>query len=96
MNPADQKKRFRVFAKQLENGIPPTEEQTQYLIHLFRGIGTGRDPARILGLSYENGKSKEDARKDFIILSEIIIIKLWSDTSYLEENDNALINYIDQ
>lgn len=60
MNPADQKKRFRAFAKQLENGFPPTKEQTQYLIHVFRGIGTGRDPARILGLSYENGKSKED------------------------------------
>jgi hypothetical protein len=60
MNPADQKKRFRVFAKQLENGIPPKEEQTQYLIHVFRGIASGRDPARILGVTYDNGKSKQD------------------------------------
>jgi len=60
MTPADQKKRFRAFAKQLENGHPPTKEQTEYLIHLFRGIGTGRDPVRILGLTYEDGKSKQD------------------------------------
>lgn len=60
MNPAAEKKTFRAFAKQLEDGIPPTEEQTKYLIHVFRGIGTVRDPIRILGLSYENGKSKED------------------------------------
>ena len=60
MNPADQKKRFRAFAKQLENGTPPTEEQTQYLIHIFRGIGAGRDPSRALGLIYDDGKSKQD------------------------------------
>ncbi len=60
MSPADQKKRFRAFAKQLENGAPPTEEQTQYLIHVFRGIGIGRDPARILGLTYGDGKSRQD------------------------------------
>ena len=60
MTPEDQKKRFRAFAKQLENGHPPTKEQTEYLIHLFRGIGTGRDPARILGLTYGDGKSKQD------------------------------------
>jgi hypothetical protein len=59
MSPADQKKRFRTFAKQLENGVPPTKEQTEYLIHIFRWIGNGRDPTRILGLTYENGKSKQ-------------------------------------
>ena len=70
MSPADQKKRFRAFAKQLENGDPPTEEQTQYLIHVFRGMGAGRDPARILGLTYDDGKSKQDetsrSNMDFI------------------------------
>lgn len=60
MTPADQKKVFRAFAKQLENGHPPTKDQTEYLIHVFRGIGMGRDPARILGVAYENGKSKQD------------------------------------
>jgi hypothetical protein len=60
MSPNQQKKRFRAFAKQLENGNPPTEEQTQYLIHVFRGMANGRDPARILGLIYEDGKSKQD------------------------------------
>ena len=60
MTPADQKKLFRAFAKQLENGHPPTEEQTEYLIHVFRGIGTGRDPTRILGLRYDDGKSNQD------------------------------------
>jgi len=60
MSPSDQKKRFRTFAKQLEKGVPPTKEQTQYLIHVFRGIGSGRDPARILGVTYDNGKSKQD------------------------------------
>lgn len=60
MNPADQKKRFRAFAKQLENGEPPTKEQTEYLIHVFRGIADGRDPTRILGLTYGDGKSKQD------------------------------------
>ena len=70
MNPADQKKLFRAFAKQLENGFPPTDEQTQYLIHVFRGMGAGRDPARILGLTYGDGKSKQDetsrSNMDFI------------------------------
>lgn len=60
MNPANQKKLFRAFAKQLENGLPPTKEQTEYLIHIFRGIADGRDPVRILGLTYGNGKSKQD------------------------------------
>ncbi len=60
MNPADQKKRFRAFAKQLENGEPPTKEQTEYLIHIFRGIADGRDPTRLLGLTYGDGKSKQD------------------------------------
>ncbi len=59
MNPADQKKLFRAFAKQLENGIPPTKAQTDYLIHIFRGIADGRDPTRILGLTYGDGKSKQ-------------------------------------
>lgn len=60
MNPSDQKKLFRAFAKQLENGYPPTEEQTNYLIHIFKGLGNGRDPSRILGLKYDDGKSKQD------------------------------------
>jgi hypothetical protein len=60
MNPANQKKRFRAFAKQLENGEPPTKEQTEYLIHIFRGIADGRDPTRLLGLTYGDGKSKQD------------------------------------
>lgn len=71
MTPAGQKKLFRAFAKQLENGYPPTEEQTEYLIHVFRGIGMGRDPARILGLIYDDGKSKQDevarATLDFVM-----------------------------
>ena len=60
MNPANQKKLFRAFARQLEKGYPPTEEQIKYLIHIFRGIADGRDPSRILGLIYEDGKSKQD------------------------------------
>jgi hypothetical protein len=60
MTPADQKKRFRAFAKQLENGTPPSERQTHDLISIFRGISEGRDPARILGIVYGDGKSKQD------------------------------------
>jgi hypothetical protein len=71
MNPAYQKKRFRAFAKRLENGYSPTEEQTQYLIHIFREIGKGSEPTRILGLTYDDGKSKQDetarTHMDFIM-----------------------------
>lgn len=89
MNPANQKKLFRAFAKQLENGLPPTEEQTEYLIHIFRGIGNGRDPTRILGLTYENGKSKqaEISRTNFDLLFHWIACATESD---VDKNGNAM------
>lgn len=71
MNPADQKKRFRALAKQLDNGIPLSNKQTRDLITIFRGISEGRDPTRILGLNYGDGKSKQDeaarALLDFVM-----------------------------
>jgi hypothetical protein len=60
MSPAKQKKLFRAFAKQLASGKPPTDKQTEYLIYLFQGLGDGRDPSRILGLTYDNGMTRED------------------------------------
>jgi hypothetical protein len=67
MNPANQKKLFRAFAKQLQNGIPPSEAQTKYLIHIFRGIADGEDPKKILGLTYDSGYSEQDERAKVIM-----------------------------
>ena len=90
--PLAQRKRFAKFVNQLELGIPPTEEQTRWLIHSFSALSDpNRETDRVLGLKYGPGQSakKEIAASKMDMLMHWIAGAISSDTSHLENPSDA-------
>lgn len=92
-SPLEQRKRFARFARQLEKGIPPTREQTEWLIETFKALSDAESKAEeVLGIKYGRGQglSKEEAlcKMDFIM--HWIAGATSSDTSHLFDPKDAL------
>ena len=90
--PLAQRKRFANFAKQLESGMPPTEEQTIWLIGVFSALSDpNRETDRVLGLKYGPGHSlaKERAASKMDMLMHLIAGAISSDTSHLKNSNDA-------
>lgn len=92
-SPLKQRKRFAKFAKQLKAGIPPTDEQNNWLIDVFAALSNpNRETDRVLGLKYSPGHSLADE----IAASKMDVIMHWisgatsSDTSHLIDPNEAI------
>ncbi len=91
-SPLTQRKKFARFAKQLESGMPPTEEQTIWLIGVFSALSDpNRETDRVLGLRYGPGQSakKEIAASKMDMLMHWIAGAISSDTFHLENPSDA-------
>lgn len=91
-SPLSQRKRFARFAKQLEKGLPPNEEQTRCLIGVFSALSNpNRETDRVLGLKYGAGQSakKEIAASKMDMLMHWIAGAISSDISHLENPSDA-------
>jgi len=89
--PLIQRKRFDKFSKQLDAGIPSTEEQIQWLIHVFSALSDpNRDTNRVLGLNYTEGHSLTDekARMKMDIVMHWVAGAISTDTSHLIDPNN--------
>jgi hypothetical protein len=90
--PLAQRKRFANFAKQLESGMPPTEEQTIWLIGVFSALSDpNRETDRVLGLKYGPGHSlaNEQAASKMDVLMHWIAGAISSETSHLKNPSDA-------
>lgn len=93
LSPLAQRRGFAKFAKQLKNGIPPDEAQTEWLICVFSALSDpNRETDRVLGLKYGPGQSakKEMAASKMDMLMHWIAGATSSDTSHLKDPDDAL------
>jgi hypothetical protein len=91
-SPLTQRKIFARFAKQLEKGLPPNEEQTRWLIGVFSSLSNpNRETDRVLGLKYGAGQSakKEIAASKMDMLMHWIAGATSSDTSHLKNPNDA-------
>jgi len=91
-SPLAQRKRFCKFAKQLEKGIAPNQEQTRWLIDVFTALSDpNRETDRVLGLKYDAGQSnaKQLAASKMDILMHWIACAISSDTSHLKNPNEA-------
>jgi hypothetical protein len=91
-SPLTQRKRFARFAKQLEKGLPPNEEQTNWLIGAFSALSDpNREADRVMGLKYGAGHSlaNEQSATKMDVLMHWIAGAISSDTSHLENPNDA-------
>ena len=90
--PLAQRKRFAKFANQLEKGIPPSEEQTRWLIGVFSALShPNPETDRVLGLKYGPGQSygKEQAASKMDFIMHWIAGAISPDTSHLRDPNDA-------
>jgi hypothetical protein len=83
-SPSEQRKIFAAFARQLEQGVLPTEEQLEWLQRTFDALSDpDRDVMRVLGLNYTAGRSpaKEVAAQKMDVLMHWVAGAISQDTS---------------
>ena len=60
LTPAAQRKGFKAFAEQIDQGVPITDEQLKWLQRTFLALSNpDRDVTRVLGLNYTAGHSAQ-------------------------------------
>ena len=63
MNPLDVKKRLKVFSNRMSERAGLTDEDYDFLAHVFSRIADGEDANEVLGLKFGRGNSMADAIK---------------------------------
>ncbi len=92
LTPAAQRKGFKAFAEQIDQGVPITDEQLKWLQRTFLALSNpDRDVARVLGLNYTAGHSaqKEIAAQKMDMLMHWIAGAISTDTApYQDPKDS--------
>ena len=86
MNPLDNLKRIKAFAKHLKNKKELTAKQYQYLADVFERIGNGEDPSDVLGIKFKRGSSAKDAQAR----QKISLALHWVANAILSEAEGGL------